>query len=253
MSTTTSTAEIANLANPRAARLLNGPVLATLLGLAVPNIIVVLAQAGANFLESYYVGLLGTDALAGAALVFPLVMLMQTMSAGGIGGGISSAIARAIGAGKHEEAEAIALHALILAIVLGLVFGAAAILGGRVLYATMGGTWRALDAALGYSNAIFAGAVFLWLLKRPGQHPAWHRQHDAARRRAHRWSARATGGVTLAHLRIRTCAALGCAGGRLVAGRLLRPRQHRPRDPAHRQRQRISDRLPSSHPGKALS
>ena len=164
MITTTSTAEIANVANPRATRLLTGPVLATLLGLAVPNIVVMLAQAGANFLESYYVGLLGTDALAGAALVFPLVMLMQTMSAGGIGGGISSAIARAIGAGRHEEAEAIAVHALILAIALGMVFGAAAILGGRVLYAAMGGTGGALDAALGYSNAIFAGAVFLWLL-----------------------------------------------------------------------------------------
>ena len=150
--------------NLRAERLLNGPVLATLLGLAAPNVIVMLAQAGANFLESYYVGLLGTDALAGAALVFPLVMLMQTMSAGGIGGGISSAIARAIGAAKHEEAEAIALHAVILAVVLGVVFGAAAILGGRALYAAMGGTGGALDAALGYSNAIFAGAVFLWLL-----------------------------------------------------------------------------------------
>jgi len=150
--------------SPRARKLLHGPVLSTLLGLAVPNIVVMLAQAGANFLESYYVGLLGVDALAGAALVFPLVMLMQTMSAGGIGGGISSAIARAIGAGRPHEAEAIALHALVLAIGLGLVFGGAAILFGPALYAAMGGTGGALDAALGYSNAIFGGAVFLWLL-----------------------------------------------------------------------------------------
>jgi len=35
---------------------------------AVPNLIVMLAQAAANFMESYYVGLLGVDALAGAAL-----------------------------------------------------------------------------------------------------------------------------------------------------------------------------------------
>ena len=162
LSTTRSPAAIATTS--RAARLLQGPILATLLGLAAPNIVVMLAQAGANFLESYYVGLLGTDALAGAALVFPLVMLMQTMSAGGIGGGISSAIARAIGAGQHEEAEAIALHALILAILLGVAFGAAAILGGPALYTAMGGRGQALQAALGYSDAIFAGAVFLWLL-----------------------------------------------------------------------------------------
>jgi putative MATE family efflux protein len=152
------------IASARAARLLHGPIFRTLLALAVPNVVVMLAQAGANFLESYYVGLLGTDALAGAALVFPLVMLMQTMSAGGIGGGISSAIARAIGAGQHEEAEAIALHALILAVVLGAVFTVAALWAGPILYAGMGGTGGALAAALGYSNAIFAGAVFLWLL-----------------------------------------------------------------------------------------
>jgi putative MATE family efflux protein len=147
----------------RSARLLHGPVLATLLALAVPNLVVMLAQAAAHFLESFYVGLLGVDALAGAALVFPLVMLMQMMSAGGIGGGVSSAIARALGAGQHEEAEAIALHAIIIGLGFGIMFGVAAILFGPALYSAMGGRGASLGAALGYSNAIFAGAVFLWL------------------------------------------------------------------------------------------
>ena len=147
----------------RAHRLLHGPVLATILMLAAPNILVMLSQAGANFLESYYVGLLGVDALAGAALVFPLVMLMQMMSAGGIGGGISSAIARALGAGRHEDAEALALHAVVIALVAGSIFTAAALIGGPWLYSAMGGQGEALQAALTYSNAIFAGAVFLWM------------------------------------------------------------------------------------------
>jgi putative MATE family efflux protein len=162
MSTASSTHP--NAASLRSARLLHGPVLATLLALAVPNLVVMLAQAAANFLESYYVGLIGVDALAGAALVFPLVMLMQMMSAGGIGGGISSSVARAMGAGQHAQAEAIALHAVIISVVLGVFFSALALLFGRVLYSAMGGTGAALQAALGYSNAIFAGAVFVWLL-----------------------------------------------------------------------------------------
>ncbi|MGB1498131.1 MATE family efflux transporter, partial [Alloalcanivorax venustensis] len=87
------------LPNARTRMILEAPVLPTLLALAAPNLVVMLAQALANFLESYYVGLLGVDALAGAALVFPLVMLMMMMSAGGIGGGISSAVARSLGAG----------------------------------------------------------------------------------------------------------------------------------------------------------
>lgn len=153
----------ANAAARRAQRLLHGPVLPTILLLAAPNVVVMVSQAGANFLESYYVGLLGVHALAGAALVFPLVMLMQMMSAGGIGGGISSAIARALGAGRHVDAEAIALHAVVIALVAGGLFSVAAIAGGPWLYAAMGGQGEALQAALTYSNVIFAGATFLWL------------------------------------------------------------------------------------------
>jgi hypothetical protein len=159
-----ATSQPATAAAHRSALMLNGPLLATLLTLAVPNLVVMLAQAAANFMESYYVGLLGVDALAGAALVFPLVMLMQMMSSGGMGGGISSAIARALGAGRRDDAEALALHAIIVALALGLLSSLAVIFGGPLLYNVMGGRGPALDAALAYSNAVFGGAVFLWLL-----------------------------------------------------------------------------------------
>ena len=48
---------------------------------------------------------LGTSAIAGVALVFPLFMLMTMMSNGGMGGGVSSAIARARGAGRTQDAD----------------------------------------------------------------------------------------------------------------------------------------------------
>lgn len=150
-------------AQARSARLLQGPVLPTLLLLAAPNLVVMVAQAAANFLESYFVGLLGVNALAGAALVFPLIMLMQTMSAGGMGGGISSAIARAIGAGDQARAEALALHALLIALGFGLLCMLGGLLGGPMLYRAMSDDASVQQAALAYSNAIFCGAVFLWL------------------------------------------------------------------------------------------
>jgi Na+-driven multidrug efflux pump len=34
------------------------------------------AQASVGLIETYFVGMLGTNALAGVALVFPVVMLM---------------------------------------------------------------------------------------------------------------------------------------------------------------------------------
>src|SRR5512143_1483288 len=78
--------------------LLEGPILTTLLRLATPNVLVMFVQASVGLIETYFVAKLGTDALAGVALVFPVLMLMQMMSAGAVGGGISSAIARTLGA-----------------------------------------------------------------------------------------------------------------------------------------------------------
>ena len=60
-------------------------------------------QAVVSAAEAMYVGWLGAEALAGVALVFPLIMLMQTMSAGGMGGGVASAVARAVGAGRRAR------------------------------------------------------------------------------------------------------------------------------------------------------
>ena len=86
--------------DPRTRALIEGPIVPTLIRLAAPNVLVMLAQASVGLVETYFVGKLGTDALAGVALVFPVVMLMQMMSAGAMGGGMSSAMrARSAAAG----------------------------------------------------------------------------------------------------------------------------------------------------------
>ena len=83
---------------PEARRLLEGPVLATLLRLAAPTVALMLLQAVIAAGEAALVGRLGSHALAGASLAFPLVMLMTTLSAGAYGGGVASGVARALGA-----------------------------------------------------------------------------------------------------------------------------------------------------------
>ena len=149
--------------DPRTRVLLEAPIAKTLLRLAAPNMLVMVAQAAAGLVETYFIGKLGTDALAGVALVFPVVMLMQMMSAGAMGGGIASSIARALGAGRRADADALALHAMVIALGFGCAFMLGVLGGGRWLYQAMGGTGRSLDAALTYSNWIFAGAVLVWV------------------------------------------------------------------------------------------
>ena len=133
--------------DPRTRLLLEGPIARTLLRLGAPNVLVMLAQAAVGLIETYFVGKLGTDALAGMALVFPLVMLMQMTSAGAMGGAIASAIARALGGQRRADANALVLHALLIAAGFGIVFMVALLVGGPWLYSRMGGTGAALDAA----------------------------------------------------------------------------------------------------------
>jgi putative MATE family efflux protein len=149
--------------DPRTRALIEGPIAATLIRLAAPNMVVMLAQSAVGLIEAYFIGKLGTDALAGVALVFPLLMLMQMMSAGAMGGGISSAIARALGANRHADADALVLHALVIALVFGVAFTVLLLAGGPWLYAEMGGSGASLEAAQTYSTVVFAGAILVWL------------------------------------------------------------------------------------------
>lgn len=155
---------VATELSPHTRRLLHDPVVPMLLRMAWPNMLIMLAQASTGLIETWWVAHLGNDALAGMALVFPPVMLMQMISAGAIGGGISSAIARALGAGRRDDADGLVLHAVVINIVLGLVFAVLVIGFGRPLYRALGGEGAALEAALAYSNVVFAGNILLWLM-----------------------------------------------------------------------------------------
>jgi putative MATE family efflux protein len=150
--------------DPRTRAQLDGRIVSTLLRMAWPNVVVMLAQAATGLIETWFVSRLGTDALAGMALVFPGVMLMQMISAGAMGGGISSAIARALGAGRRADADALVLHALVINIALGALFSAVMLAFGRPIYRALGGAGGELDAALAYSNVVFAGNVLLWTM-----------------------------------------------------------------------------------------
>src|SRR5262245_50944717 len=96
--------------------LLEGPILPTLLRLAAPNVLNLLAFAGVITFDGFFLGRLGTNALAGASLAFPWVMMVLQTTNSGMGAGISSAVARALGAGRRDRADALVFHAFLLAL-----------------------------------------------------------------------------------------------------------------------------------------
>ena len=152
---------------PVAARtrlLLEGPILPTLLRLAAPNVLNLLAIAGMITFDGLFLGRLGPDVLAGASLAFPFVMLMQHTAASGMGGGVSSAIARALGAGKRDVADALVLHTFVLALGLAAAFSTVLLSGAPFVFRWMGGHDEILSSALAYSNVAFGGAVSICML-----------------------------------------------------------------------------------------
>jgi putative MATE family efflux protein len=148
----------------RTRMLLEAPIIPTLLRLAAPNVLNLLAFVGLITFDGLFVGRLGPDALAGISLVFPWVMLMQHAAASGMGGAVSSAVARALGAGNRERADDLAVHAFLLALMLTAFFSVLMLLAGPVIYRWMGGHGPILEAAIAYSNVAFGGLLSIWML-----------------------------------------------------------------------------------------
>jgi len=149
---------------PPAQSSLDGPLVSTLLRFAAPNLIQILVQSAVAIVEIFLVGRLGTDAVAGISVVFPIVTLLIGITIVALGGAVASAIARSLGAGDKSEAEALALHAIIIAIVFGAISAAIFWTFDVVLYSALGVTGASLGQAIIYSNIFFGGSVSVWLL-----------------------------------------------------------------------------------------
>src|SRR4249919_2995930 len=129
----------APLMDPRTRTLLEAPIVITLTRLAAPNIFVMVLQAMIGLFEAFFIGKLGTDSLAGVTLVVPLLMMTQMMSGGAMGGGISSAVARALGSGRRDDANALVWHAVAIAFCFGIATTLIVVGAGRWIYgAAMG-------------------------------------------------------------------------------------------------------------------
>ena len=155
--------EAAKTINPRTQRMLDGRIAPTLLRMAAPTIAMMVAQSSISLIQVWFVSRLGIDSLAGIALVFPCSIMMQMLSAGSLGGGISSAVARALGAGRRADADALVWHVVIISLAIGVIFGGSVLLFGRPMYRALGGVGGSLEAALLYSNLVFLGAPLTWL------------------------------------------------------------------------------------------
>jgi putative MATE family efflux protein len=147
----------------RAGFLLEGPIVRTLFRLAAPNILNLAALSVIVTADAFFAGWLGPAALQAVTLVFPFKMLMQQMAASGMGGAVTAATARAIGADKREHANAVAVHGLIIGGAMAVGFSGVMLMWGPSIYHMLGGYGEGLRMSIQYSRLIFTGAIVLWL------------------------------------------------------------------------------------------
>ncbi len=128
--------------------------------LAIPAMIGMSLQTIYMIADMAFVGRVGPDALTALAFNAPLFVLGLGVSFG-LGTGVTSVIARSIGAGDKKAADNCAEHALLLGLVMALVVTLAGLRWGQVALAALGVPIEIADQAWAYLRVMAGGFVFM--------------------------------------------------------------------------------------------
>jgi len=133
-----------------------------LLTLAAPFIVSMVVQVLYSIADTAYVGRLGADALAALTFSWPLFFILFAIN-GGIAAGMSSRIARSLGAKNKKHAENAALHGILISLFFAfiiLLFGMPFL---RQLLSLLGAESTALLLAKDYLSILIMGIFFMYM------------------------------------------------------------------------------------------
>ena len=147
----------------RTQEFLTRPIIPLLIRMSAPNTIAFFIQSLVVLTEVWFISRLGTNSLAAVALAFPLLMITQTMSGGALGGAITSAIARSMGADDIDKAERLIWHSIIISLGGAITFLILFLLFGKQLLFLLGGRGEILQESYAYCSILFFGGILLWL------------------------------------------------------------------------------------------
>jgi len=149
--------------NNNAADMGEGNISKLLFRFSMPAILAMVVMASYNIVDTFFVGRLGSEAIAALSVSFPIQMLLGAVAIG-TGVGAASLISRSLGAGKEEDAAIAVGQVFLLALALGL---GAMIFGYFQLRPTLklfGATPEILELTMDYMSVIVNGAVLLFLI-----------------------------------------------------------------------------------------
>ena len=116
-----------------------------------------------NVVDTYFGGLISTQALASLSLSFPVFFIIIAMGTG-ISSGTTALIANALGAGKKEEARVLAIQGISFGLLSSILLTALGLIASPWLFRILGATEEYLAMALSYMNTIFCGTSLFMLV-----------------------------------------------------------------------------------------
>lgn len=134
--------------------------------LAVPASVGFFFHTMYNVTDTYFAGLISTQALSALTLSFSIFFMMLAF-AGGMSEAVTALVGNALGKKNHKQAVHIALNALFFALILSLVLTIVGLFSTPYLMALLGAEGEYLQESLAYINIILYGSaffVFSWFI-----------------------------------------------------------------------------------------
>lgn len=141
--------------------LTRGPILGSLVRLAVPIVLANLLQTAYQLIDTFWVGRLGADAVAAVSLSFPVIFLLISL---GSGLSVAGSVLVAQGRGRRDQARVnrVAAQTLLLITAAAALLSLTGYFISPVLVRLMGAQPDVLPGAVSYLRISFYGLVFVF-------------------------------------------------------------------------------------------
>ncbi len=130
--------------------------------IAVPAAIGFLFSTLFNVVDSFFAGQIGTDAIAGMTLAFPVFFLLLSLAAG-MGNAVNALASIALGKNDKQRFGGVVIHGVVIALALGIIVPLIAPYLARGVFALQGAEEQAQQYALRYVRTVMIGFVFFML------------------------------------------------------------------------------------------
>ncbi|MCM5705252.1 MATE family efflux transporter [Larsenimonas salina] len=139
--------------------MLEGPILASLLKLAVPIVFANILQSAYQLIDAFWVGRLGGQAVAAVSVCTPVIFFLFALGSGFSVAG-STLIAQYIGANRQREADHVTAQTLLMVVIASVILAALGHLLAPLLLDGLGITDAVRQDALAFLRIALTGTVF---------------------------------------------------------------------------------------------